>query len=141
MNRTLVIMAKAPRVGSVKTRLAESLPLQAVTELYRCLLNDTVALAQALDRVEVAIMCPASDAEDLSRAVLETVPVVPQTGDGLAAGLDSVFAHFAALGRRRIIAFNSDSPTCRRPYWSLRSAYSKPATLSLDPLTTAATIS
>ncbi len=68
-NRTLVIMAKAPRLGSVKTRLAESLSLQAVTELYRCLLNDTIALAQALDRVETAIMCPVPDVDDLSRAV------------------------------------------------------------------------
>ena len=110
MNRTLVIMAKAPRLGSVKTRLAKNLPMQAVTELYRCLLNDTIALAQALDQVDVAIMCPASDAKDLSRSVAKAVPVVPQTGDGLAAGLVSVFTHFAALGCQRIIAFNSDSP-------------------------------
>jgi rSAM/selenodomain-associated transferase 1 len=109
-NRTLVIMAKAPRLGSVKTRLAESLSLQAVTELYRCLLNDTIALAQSLDHVDVAIMCPASDVEDLSRAVPKTVPIVPQTGQGLAAGLASVFARFAAAGHRWVIAFNSDSP-------------------------------
>jgi len=109
-NRTLVIMAKAPRQGSVKTRLTESLPLQAVTELYRCLLNDTIALAQRLDHVEIAIMCPASDVEDLSRAVAETVRIVPQTGQGLAAGLAFVFAHFATPGHQRVIAFNSDSP-------------------------------
>jgi hypothetical protein len=109
-NRTLVIMAKAPRLGSVKTRLAEKLSLEAVTELYRCLLNDTVALAQALDHVEVAIMCPAPDVEDLSRAVAKTVRIVPQIGEGLAAGLVSVFNHFAISGRQRVIAFNSDSP-------------------------------
>ena len=108
-NRTLVIMAKAPRLGSVKTRLAERLSLQAVTELYRCLLNDTIALAQGLDHVEIAIMCPVSDVEELSRAV-RTVRIVPQTGQGLGAGLDSVFAHFAARGHQRVIAFNSDSP-------------------------------
>jgi uncharacterized protein len=94
----------------VKTRLAESLSLQAVTELYRCLLNDTIALAQVLDHVEIAIMCPASDVEDLSRAVAKTVAIVPQTGQGLAAGLASVFSHFAAPGHQRVIAFNSDSP-------------------------------
>jgi rSAM/selenodomain-associated transferase 1 len=110
VNRTLVIMAKAPRLGSVKTRLAESLSLQAVAELYQCLLNDTIALAQALDHVEIAIMCPASDVDDLSRAVAKTVRIVPQTGQGLAAGLASVFNHFAASGRQRVIAFNSDSP-------------------------------
>lgn len=109
-NRTLVIMAKAPRVGSVKTRLAANLSPQQATELYLCLLNDTIALGQALHQVEVAIMCPESDVEDLSRSVTEPVPVVPQTGQGLAAGLISVFAHFANSGHRRVIAFNSDSP-------------------------------
>jgi uncharacterized protein len=109
-NRTLVIMAKAPRLGSVKTRLADSLSLEAVTELYRCLLNDTIALAQALGHVDIAIMCPASDVEDLSRAVAKTVRIVPQRGQGLAAGLASVFTHFATPGHQRVIAFNSDSP-------------------------------
>jgi len=36
--------------------------------------------------------------------------VVAQKGEGLAAGLTSVFAHFAEGHQRRIIAFNSDSP-------------------------------
>lgn len=103
-------MAKAPRLGCVKTRLAESLSLEAVTELYVCLLNDTIALAQTLNRVDTAIMCPEADVEDLSRAVANSVPVVPQKGQGLAAGLTCVFKHFEASPRRRVIAFNSDSP-------------------------------
>ena len=107
---TLVIMAKAPKPGVVKTRLAQSLPLEAVVELYRCLLDDTIALAKSLDGVDVAIMCPAPDVKDLSRAVGGSIPVVAQSGDGLAAGLTSVFAHFAAAGRQRVVAFNSDSP-------------------------------
>ena len=36
--------------------------------------------------------------------------VVAQKGEGLAAGLTSVFAHFANDRQRRTIAFNSDSP-------------------------------
>ena len=107
---TLVIMAKAPKPGMVKTRLAQFLPPPAVTELYRCLLDDTVALAQSLGNVKVAIMSPASDVDDLARLAGNTVRVVPQTGEGLAAALTSVFAHFAATGQQRIIAFNSDSP-------------------------------
>jgi hypothetical protein len=103
-------MAKAPKPGVVKTRLAQSLPLTAVVELYRCLLDDTMALARSLDDVDVAIMCPASDVKDLSRATGDSIPIVAQSGDGLAAGLTSVFAHFAAAGRRRVVAFNSDSP-------------------------------
>jgi rSAM/selenodomain-associated transferase 1 len=118
---TLVIMAKAPKPGVVKTRLAQSLPPAAVVELYRSLLDDTIALATSLDEVHVAIVCPASDVDDLSCALGDAIPIVPQSGDGLAAGLTSVFAHFGAAGRRRIVAFNSDSP--HLPASVLRSAF------------------
>jgi rSAM/selenodomain-associated transferase 1 len=115
--RTLVVMAKAPRPGMVKTRLAQSLSDDAVTELYCCLLDDTLALARSLKLgdVEVAIMCPDSDVNELARLAGNEMSVVAQKGEGLAAGLTSVFAHFADGHRtnalqRRIIAFNSDSP-------------------------------
>jgi len=108
--RTLVIMAKAPRPGMVKTRLMESLPLPAVTALYLCLLEDTLALARSLKSVEVAVMCPESDQEELAHFLGNTVQVVAQRGEGLAAGLTSVFRHFTAPGRQHVIAFNSDSP-------------------------------
>ena len=103
-------MAKAPREKMVKTRLARSLPPAAVTELYRCLLFDTIALALSIDHVDVVLMCPSYDVEELGCAVGYSVPVVPQNGNGLAAGLTSVFSTFASAGRRRVIAFNSDSP-------------------------------
>ena len=102
-------MAKAPRLGGVKSRLARKLPSPAVLELYGCLLHDTLAMAQSLQDVDVAIMCPASDVHDLSHAVDDSVNVVAQNGEGLAAALTSVFVHFAT-GQRRIIALNCDSP-------------------------------
>lgn len=108
--RTLVVMAKAPRPGMVKTRLAQNLPVEAVTELYRCLLDDTMRLARSMGTVEVAIMCPASHVEDLVGLAQGVMNVVPQKGEGLAAGLTSVFAHFTAGGQQRVVAFNSDSP-------------------------------
>jgi rSAM/selenodomain-associated transferase 1 len=109
-DRVLVIMAKAPRPGAVKTRLAPSLSPQAVTALYCCLLDDTLALARSLGDVEVAIMCPDSDLNELARLASNKASVIAQKGEGLAAGLTSVFAHFAEGHQRRTIAFNSDSP-------------------------------
>lgn len=108
-DRVLVIMAKAPRPGMVKTRLTSNLSPEAVTAFYRCLLDDTLALARSLGDVEVAIMCPESHREELARLAGKEVNVVGQKGEGLAAGLTSVFAHFAEPPRRTI-AFNSDSP-------------------------------
>jgi uncharacterized protein len=83
--------------------------LKLLPRLYRCLFDDTMALARSLDTVEIAVMCPAPDVEELKRLAPDGVGVVAQGGVGLAAGLTSVFAHFAS-GQRRVIAFNSDSP-------------------------------
>jgi uncharacterized protein len=109
-DRVLVIMAKAPRPGAVKTRLAPSISFQAAIAFYCCLLDDTLRLARSLGDVEVAIMCPESDVDELAQLAGNQASVVAQKGEGLAAGLTSVFAHFAEDQRRRIIAFNSDSP-------------------------------
>jgi len=109
-NCTLVIMAKAPRPGRVKTRLTESLSSPALIALYRCLLEDTLELAKSLQGVEVEVVCPESDQEELAQLVGNTVQVVAQKGEGLAAGLNFVFRHFTAAGRQRVIAFNSDTP-------------------------------
>jgi rSAM/selenodomain-associated transferase 1 len=109
-DRVLVIMAKAPRPGAVKTRLAPSLSPAAVTAFYSCLLHDTLSLARSLGDVEVAVMCPDADVNELAQLAGSEVSVVAQKGEGLAAGLISVFAHFAAVDQQRVIAFNSDSP-------------------------------
>ena len=108
-DRVLVIMAKAPRAGAVKTRLTSSLSPSAVTAFYCCLLQDTLALARSLGDVEVAIMCPDTDVNELAQLAGSEVSVVAQKGEGLAAGLTSVFAHFVER-HQRTIAFNSDSP-------------------------------
>jgi rSAM/selenodomain-associated transferase 1 len=109
-DRVLVIMAKAPRLGEVKTRLATSLTPAAVTAFYCCLLDDTLALARSLSDVKVAIVCPDSDVNELAQLAGRGASVVAQKGEGLAAGLTSVFEHFAEGYQRRVIAFNSDSP-------------------------------
>ena len=109
-DRVLVIMAKAPRPGAVKTRLVPSLSPEAVIDFYCCLLEDTLMLARSLNDVELAIMCPESDVYELAQLAGPETSVVAQTGEGLAAGLTSVFAHFASRHQRRTIAFNSDSP-------------------------------
>ena len=108
----LVVMAKAPRQGQVKTRLAQSFPLVDVTDFYACLLQDTITLALSLGTADVAIMCPAADVDELAgdKIMGDAVRIVAQQGEGLAAGLTSVFSHFTAAGYQRVVAFNSDTP-------------------------------
>src|SRR5207302_8495565 len=87
--RTLVIMAKAPKPGMVKTRLTENLPSPAVTALYLCLLEDTLALAKSLTSVEVAVMCPEPDHDVLARPLANSAPVDAHKAKRLAWGRTS----------------------------------------------------
>ena len=109
-HQTLVIMAKVPETGHSEDAARAEPSSSAVTGLCRCLLDDTISLARSLDGLEVAVMCPEADREDLERAVGNAVPVVPQVGNGLAAALCSVFAHFEGADSSRIVAFKSESP-------------------------------
>ena len=107
--RALIIMAKAARVGHVKTRLAAILPADAVVDLYRCLIEDTLDLARSVSTDTLAIVCPASDVADLA-SWLPAIEIVGQQGDGLAAGLVSAFRTFSGRGYRRVVALDGDSP-------------------------------
>ncbi len=109
-DRVLVVMAKAPRPGRVKTRLSASYPGAATVVLYRCLLSDTLDLGLSLEHTAVAIMAPAEDLDDLVPLLPPSVTAVAQEGTGLAAALASVFATFTRDRPQRVLAFNSDSP-------------------------------
>jgi uncharacterized protein len=107
--RALIIMAKAARVGHVKTRLAASLPAEAVVDLYRCMIEDTLDLARSVSTDALAIVCPRSDVADLV-SWLPAIEIVGQEGQGLAAGLISAFRIFIDRGYRRVVAIDGDSP-------------------------------
>lgn len=107
-DRVLAIMAKAPRAGHVKTRLASAFPSALVVSLYRAFIEDSIALAGIVG-VRVVVVCPAGDAEEIRAWLPFDVRVAPQRGQGLADGLASVF-ELLCEPPRRVIAFNGDSP-------------------------------
>jgi len=105
----VVVMAKAPREGFVKTRLTGEFPARDVVRLSDCMLRDTLALIQTLPAVHAAVMCPTEDVTEIESRLPAGVQVVGQRDTGLAAGLASVFERFVPeFGR--VIAVDSDSP-------------------------------
>ncbi len=116
----IVVMAKAPREGFVKTRLAGVFPALDVVQLAECMLRDTLTLVQKLSRVHVAVMCPAEDVAEIEARFATGVHVVGQSGKGLAAALLSSFETFVP-DFRRVVAVDSDSP--HLPLASLQSAF------------------
>jgi rSAM/selenodomain-associated transferase 1 len=109
----LIIMGKAPRIGHVKTRLAANLPAEAVVDLYKCMIEDTLDLARSFSPDALAIVCPTSDVADLT-GWLPAIEIVGQHGEGLAAGLLSAFRIFIDRGYQRVVALDGDSPQLPR---------------------------
>ena len=105
----VVVMAKAPREGFVKTRLTGEFSARDVAQLSECMLRDTLALVRTLPGIHVAVMCPPEDVVDIGTRLPAEVQVVGQRGKGLAAGLVSVFERFVP-DFRRVVAVDSDSP-------------------------------
>jgi rSAM/selenodomain-associated transferase 1 len=110
--RALVVVGKAPIAGQVKTRLCPPLTAQRAAGLHRAFLRDTVALAQAVDSVEVVVLYPPCDGAE--RALIEalgpTARLLPQRGEGLGDALSGAAAALLADGYDQIALISSDNP-------------------------------
>ncbi|HET8631773.1 MAG TPA: TIGR04282 family arsenosugar biosynthesis glycosyltransferase [Thermomicrobiales bacterium] len=110
--RLLLVMAKVPRAGAVKTRLCPPLTPGLAADLYRAFLRDTLATGAGLAGVALGVVYPPVDDARALRALLPPGATLwPQEGQGLGAGLGGAFARAFALGYRRVAIVSSDSPT------------------------------
>jgi len=112
---TIVVFAKVPRAGEVKTRLAPAFTPEQAADLYRALLADvlatTAAAASALGLDAVLALHPWDRRGELAHGVPSAFRIVAQRGRDLAARMDRAVREAAAAGHRRILLRGSDSPT------------------------------
>ena len=117
MPNALVIVAKAPVVGQVKTRLCPPLSAAEATELFRCFLVDTVARACTIANVQTCLAFTPADSGDLFRALLPfPLHYLAQRGDSLGERLVNIFADLLHEGFTRVVIMDSDSPTLPLAY-------------------------
>lgn len=123
MPNALVIAAKAPVVGQVKTRLCPPLSAADATELFRCFLVDIAARACTVPDVQVCLAFTPADSEELFRNLLPfPLRYLPQRGHSLGERLVNIFADLCKDGFTRVVIIGSDSPTLPTAY--LQEAFS-----------------
>jgi uncharacterized protein len=112
VSRALVIVGKAPRAGSAKTRLVPPLSPSQAAELYRAFLQDAAALGLSLGWERVSLIFPGgADAwETLRETLPEQVELIQQVGEGLQAALTDGFQRHFRLGFERVVLVGSDAP-------------------------------
>jgi rSAM/selenodomain-associated transferase 1 len=111
--RRLILVAKRPRLGHVKTRLVPPLTTEQALLLYRSFLIDQLRFLRSLsDRCEVEVHLdgPCSAPEQLELG-LTGLPVRPQGRGDLGARLFRAFDGSFRAGAGVTIAMGSDSPT------------------------------
>ena len=114
----LVVFAKLPRPGFVKTRLCPPLEHDQAAELYGCMLEDVLEeSAAACSQIGAALVLTVHPGERAA-AMIPRVPrsarVIAQRGSDLAARMQHAIAESAAAGFDRIVLRGSDSPALPR---------------------------
>lgn len=107
----VVIMARQPAPGAVKTRLRPLLPDNDIARLYEGFLRDRVSQVKSLPGVTPVIAYTPPASRSFFAELAPDFFLVQQAGDGLSARLTYVFRQLLDRGHTGVIATDSDSPT------------------------------
>jgi rSAM/selenodomain-associated transferase 1 len=116
MSGLLIIMAKQPGLGTVKTRLSPALNPQQCLVLYEAFLRDTIRLVDEACELAAEVTPALAYAPAGSRAFFRgVVPghfvLLPQIGGDLGERLCNLPSQAGRLGYGEVAMISSDSPT------------------------------
>ncbi len=116
MKGMLIIMAKQPSLGAVKTRLSPPLSPQECQALYAAFLRDTIALVDeacklAGDTIPAIAYTPASAGGYFRSLTPERFVLLPQTGTDLGERLSNLPVQAGEMDYSPVAMISSDSPT------------------------------
>jgi uncharacterized protein len=111
----LAVMAKAPRAGKVKTRLAPPLTLEQAAAINICFLRDTTeniaAVGSSGHAAGVISYTPVGDEALFDNVLPADFALIPQRGDGFGERLLATAEDLLACGYGSVCLIDSDSPT------------------------------
>src|SRR5438045_4409391 len=109
----LAIMTKAPRAGTVKTRLQPPLTPSEAAELNICFLRDiAAAIAEAGEHSQgVGVFTPARSEKEYEGILPSHFDLIPQRGNQFGERLANAADDLLQVGFESCCLINSDSPT------------------------------
>lgn len=110
LNLAIVIMAKVPRKGLVKTRLKPVLNDEQCAELSIRFLKDAVNKVQKITPNLIVAFAPADGRKELENLLPEGVILTEQKGNDLGERMNSAFEFAEARGFSPVIMIGTDSP-------------------------------
>jgi len=112
MKRIIIIMAKVPRAGNVKTRLQPFLSIEQCRALAEAFLLDAINKARnACDKLIIAF-APAHEKNYFADLTGENLTLIEQSGADLGEKIFNAFDFaFAVNSKANVLMIGTDSPT------------------------------
>jgi rSAM/selenodomain-associated transferase 1 len=111
MTALLIIFAKEPRPGHVKTRLSPPLTLEGAAQLYHSFLQDTLEEMARVPEVYLALAYSPPGAQDFFRGLVPAgTDLFPQEGTDLGERMFRAFDRGFAAGFGPVLLRGSDVP-------------------------------
>lgn len=123
--KTLIIFAKAPLPGFVKTRLASGAPLteQMVCALYEAFLKDVMTVSAMTSAETIAVHFTPAEEEKKMRSLMRSLNLgarnerrfvfAPQEGESFTERVAGAFKSAAKFGAEAMVMIGSDAPTLK----------------------------
>lgn len=115
MKRTIVIMAKAPVAGEVKTRLRDFLSAEQCAKLAECFLQDTIDKVAALEIPIIIAYAPGERRAMFEKYISPNIQLIEQKGEALGERMSNVFRDLLAQNIA-VTMVGADSPTFPADY-------------------------
>ena len=110
----LIVFAKVPRLGRVKTRLSPPFTLEEAVEFYSELLKDVLEVSASICREQglegILAVHPGEAWRELASFAPPGMRLVAQRGKNLSGRMSHAVAEAAAGGAQRILLRGSDCP-------------------------------
>jgi rSAM/selenodomain-associated transferase 1 len=112
-SNALILFARTPRIGKVKTRLNPKLPQETILKLYTRFLNDSIEKISRISESEHFIAgFPKEDLAYFDKVSQErNISIFPQLGNDLGEKMRNAFEDRFKEGYEKVVIIGSDSPS------------------------------
>ena len=113
-SRALLVFAKTPKPGKVKTRLLAAVSPEAAAALHAACISDALRLARSVPGCDVFVFAAGGTNyfQQLTklRETGKRIRVLPQRGADLGARMENAFRKCFALDYRQVVVIGTDTP-------------------------------
>jgi rSAM/selenodomain-associated transferase 1 len=116
--KALILFAKVPKPGQVKTRLLPDLSPEQASQIYQAFILDTLRSTALLKGVKRILACDSSRRDPFFKGLADRfkLTLIDQTGEDLGARMRNALAEAYRLGFEQAVIIGMDLPTLPSDY-------------------------